>query len=146
MKRAMVFLAITILTLLVSSPAIAGIGDLDDLDITMEVFDDVAHLDATVSTMRGPAVDGGDDDWRDDENGDTQESGNDIGDDESGNDIGDDDDTEFEDDEIDDEFENDDIDEEHELEEEDDFEDGDDVDDDDIDDDSDDTGDDDDLD
>ena len=84
MKQFNVFLATLALTCFALMPTAANAGDLDDLDVTMEVVDDVAGITDVVSEMRGPDSDGAregddidndsDDDSEDDGESDQAES------------------------------------------------------------------------
>ena len=148
MKQLNVFLTSLVLTCLAMVPAIATADDLDDLDVTMTVVDDLDGIDDVVTEMRGPE-DGNDGDSDDDVNDDAEddfsdesdrdddredggdESGEDeSGEDESGEDESDEDDSRFEDQEdsfvTDDDFSEEDDD----FAEEGDFEEGDSIDDD----------------
>lgn len=138
MKHVTVFFAITALTLVAFFPATARADDeLEDLDVTMEVLDDLGDFDNRMSRMRGPDMAGvGEDDWEDaeveefddivDEDDSAEDEDDDFGDDEMDDEM----DDEFEgEDDFEDDFEDDDV------EEHDDLDDGDDVDDDSFDDD-----------
>ncbi len=127
-----IFTVATALSCLALFPVAARADDeLDDLDVTMDVFDDEFEFDNSMTTMRGPE-DVDDDDWEDDESDDENES-------ESENDDYSEDEFEDESEEEDDGFDRDDDEyEEEEMDEEDDFEDEEDIDEDEFDDDEDD--------
>ena len=74
MKHVYIFLAIAALTLVAFFPTAVRADELDDLDVTMEVLDDVADFDDAISEMRGPDDDDVDeDDWADGEDEDEEE-------------------------------------------------------------------------
>src|SRR5210317_1525234 len=102
MKHLNVFLATLVLTCFALLPAGAFADDLDDLEVTMDVLDDMSRLDDPVVEMRGPG-EGPDFDEDDSDDGEFD----DQDDDESGHD-GMEDENEFEDemeDELEEEFE-----------------------------------------
>ncbi len=76
MKQINIFTASLALTCLAMFPAAALAGDLDDLEVTMEVLDAESDLDGTIAEMRGPEdgniefSDDFDDDAADRDNGD----------------------------------------------------------------------------
>lgn len=146
MKPFNVFLAVVVLALAAFLPAAARADEMDDLDVTMEVVDDVNDLEEKIAEMRGPddvVAKGGQEDG-DDEPGGQDEPWHDGADDRSEGESGegpedeseDEGDEGFDDDfEDEEEFENDEDElDEEEMEHEDDFEDGDDVDQDEFDD------------
>ena len=104
MKHITITLTTFVLTGLALAPAVAFAGDLDDLDVTMEVLDDTSSIDNSIPEMQGPAdgesdagVDaetgdaGGDDAESDDRGDDDYQNEDDFGHDE---DVGGDDDFE----------------------------------------------------
>ncbi|MGI9248231.1 MAG: hypothetical protein ACR2QI_04410, partial [Woeseiaceae bacterium] len=62
MKHVKIFSAVMALTLVAFFPATALADELEDLDVTIFVLDDVDDLDDTISEMRGPDDDDVDDD------------------------------------------------------------------------------------
>jgi hypothetical protein len=54
MKHLNVFIATLILTCFALLPTAVRADDLDDLEVTLEVIDDLASVDDTISQMRGP--------------------------------------------------------------------------------------------
>jgi len=54
MKQFNVFLTTLILTCFALLPGIASAGDLDDLDVTMEVVDNIGDISDVVAEMDGP--------------------------------------------------------------------------------------------
>jgi len=66
MRHFNVFIATIILTGFALVPAAASADDLDDLDVTMEVINDLASVGELIATMEGP----GDDDVDDGDDGD----------------------------------------------------------------------------
>jgi hypothetical protein len=119
MKQLTIFLATLVLTGLALSPAAARADDLDDLEVTMEVFDDLSDLDGEIARMDGPDhddVEAGEDDFEEEMDDDDAEDGSGAGSE-----------VEFADEDnigaLEDDFEEDaDFDDESELNEEDDFE------------------------
>ena len=97
MKHIIMTLTAFVLTGLALAPAISFAGDLDDLDVTMEVLDDTSGIDDSIPEMQGP-VDGesdagvgeeqgeagGDDAESDDRGDDDYQSEDDFGHDEDG--------------------------------------------------------------
>jgi hypothetical protein len=54
MKQFNVFLTTLILTCFALFPGIASAGDLDDLDVTMEIIDNIGDISDVVAEMDGP--------------------------------------------------------------------------------------------
>ncbi len=54
MKQINIFIASLALTCFAMFPAVALAGDLDDLEVTMEVLDAESDLNDTITEMRGP--------------------------------------------------------------------------------------------
>jgi hypothetical protein len=54
MKQFNVFVATLVLTCFAFLPTMAHADDLDGLDVTMEVMDDISDIGDTISEMRGP--------------------------------------------------------------------------------------------
>ena len=128
MRPVILFITTFFLTGVVIFPGVVRADDLDDLDVTMEIIDDVSGFDFNVAEMEGPdgaSLDDGDDYLKD-------ESGEESEQDDSGDEIED----SFDDD-MDDAFEHDEDFDDEELDEEDEFEheEGEDIDDDEYDDD-----------
>ena len=99
-----IFIVATALSCLALFPAVARADDeLDDLDVTMDVFDDEFEFDQSMTTMRGPEDFDDDDDWEDDESDDESEDES-----EDGNDDDSDGDFEMESEDDDDGFDRDD--------------------------------------
>lgn len=134
MKQVNIFFAVLVLTLMAFAPAAARADDdMDDLEVTLEVLDDVQDLDDAIAEMAGP-----DDDDVTDEDWERSGNAEDEPDDEGEPEDEPEDEEEFEDemeDDFEDEFEHDDEASEDEMEDEDDFEDDEDIDEDAIDDD-----------
>lgn len=72
MKQLNLFAAMLLLTSVSLLPATAGAQDLDDLEVTMEVVDDLAGIGDVVTEMPGPEMADGD---GSDESGDTESDG-----------------------------------------------------------------------
>ena len=73
MKQLRVFFATILLTCFSFLPLSAFADDLDDLDVTMEVIDDMSRIKDIATQMRGPESDdddGDDDDESDDDDHD----------------------------------------------------------------------------
>jgi hypothetical protein len=77
MKQLNLFGATLLLTSLALLPAMAGAQDLDDLEVTMEVVDDLAGIGDVVAEMPGPEMADGDALTEDgsDESGDAESNG-----------------------------------------------------------------------
>ena len=54
MKTFRLFVATIAMTFLALFPALGSAADIDDLEVTMKVLDNVAELDGNVLEMRGP--------------------------------------------------------------------------------------------
>ena len=83
MKQINLFFATLVLTGFALFPAAALADDLDDLDVTMTVFDSAAALEGAMSEMQGPETDDGDDESDLDEEFDDHEEGESDRDEES---------------------------------------------------------------
>ena len=126
MKPINLFVATLMLTCVAFFPGTARADDLDDLDVTMEVIDDIADIGVAVTEMRGPEAGGPEEPEVESDDADEMGS-NDDAEHDAG--AGSDDEEEFEneledesDEEFEDEFEHDEDFDDEELDEEDDFE------------------------
>ena len=79
MKQINIFTASLALTCLAMFPAAALAGDLDDLEVTMEVLDYESDLDGTIAEMRGPDNDDIEFNDRDDEDAEERDEREDGG-------------------------------------------------------------------
>ena len=78
MKQLSIFIATLVLTCFAFVPAVARADDMDDLDVTMDVFDDIASIDGDIAMMEGPdddELDDAEDDMDDDLDDDSDDDG-----------------------------------------------------------------------
>ena len=70
MRHLNILMATLVLTCFAILPAAARAADLDDLEVTMDVMDELSSVDSSIALMEGPGsndIDGIDDDVDDDE-------------------------------------------------------------------------------
>jgi hypothetical protein len=79
MKQLNVFLATLVLTGFAFLPATTLADELDDLEVTMDVMDDIADVDDAIALMEGPGNDDIEDDMGDDSLDDDHEEESDHG-------------------------------------------------------------------
>ena len=76
MKQLSIFIATLVLTCFAFVPAVARADDMDDLDVTMDVFDDITSIDGDIAMMEGPdddELDDAEDDMDDDSDVDSSD-------------------------------------------------------------------------
>ena len=80
MKQLNVFIASMVLTMMAFAPAVARADeDMDDLEVTMEVLDNVVQLDGQFAEMEGPDDDDvRDEDWESEEEYDESDDERDL--------------------------------------------------------------------